>query len=226
MAVLLPGREALDPARAAWLVSLCCAVLLIEFDVSAGRTRPVQLVLMPMLLLLPPALVPLLMAAAHVLVRVPRIVAGRSTPQRAILALADPWFCVPPALLLAIVGLPGPLAVQGLVLLAALASQFLVDFGVSAVRLRVGLGVEVRPELVSFGWIYLVDRLLTPVGLLAAAAGRHEPLAVGRRARARGPARRLRAGAARPDRHRARAAAGHRGERGAPAVDRPATPPT
>jgi len=178
MAMLLPGREALDPAPAAWLVGLCCAVLLIEFDVSAGRTRPVQLVLMPMLLLLPPALVPLLMAAAHVLVRVPRIVSGRSTPQRAILALADPWFCVPPALLLATVGLPGPLAVQALVLLAALASQFLVDFGVSAVRLRVGLGVEVRPELVSFGWIYLVDTLLTPVGLLAAAAGRHEPLAV------------------------------------------------
>ena len=224
MAVLLPGREALDPARAAWLVGLCCAVLLIEFDVSAGRTRPVQLVLMPMLLLLPPALVPLLIAAAHVLVRVPRIVAGRSTPQRAILALADPWFCVPPALLLATVGLPGSASpCRRLVLLAALASQFLVDFGVSAVRLRVGPGRRgaARARRPSAGSTSST-RCSPRSALLAAAVGRHEPRRGGRRARARRPARRLRARAARPDRHRARAAPGDRGERGAPAVDRPA----
>src|SRR4051812_47259528 len=48
MAVALPRSAPLDVGLAAWLVALCCAVLLIEFDVSAGRTRPVQLVLLPM----------------------------------------------------------------------------------------------------------------------------------------------------------------------------------
>jgi diguanylate cyclase (GGDEF)-like protein/PAS domain S-box-containing protein len=178
MALFLPRTQALDPALAAWLVALCCATLLIEFDVSAGRTRPVQLVLLPMLLLLPPALVPLLVAAAHVLIRVPPMLAGRMPAQRAILVLADPWFCVPPALLLAVVGLPQAPALQALVLLAALASQFAADLVASALRLRIGLGVDVRPELTSFGWIYLVDALLTPVGLLAAAVGSEQPLAV------------------------------------------------
>ena len=178
MALLLPSREALDPVLAAWLVALCGAVLLIEFDVSAGRTRPVQLVLLPMLLLLPPALVPLLVALAHVVIRLPPMLAGRMPAQRVILVLADPWFCVPPALLLATVGLPAAPALQVLVILAALASQFAADFVASAVRLRVGLGVDVRPELTSFGWIYLVDALLTPVGVLAAAVGGEEPVAV------------------------------------------------
>src|SRR3954469_624969 len=117
MALLVPGREALDPPLAAWLFGVCCAVLLIDFDVSAARTRPVQLVLLPMLLLLPPALVPLLVAAAHVLIRVPSILVGRTPARRAVLALADPWFCLAPALLLATVGMPSEPVLQALVVL-------------------------------------------------------------------------------------------------------------
>jgi diguanylate cyclase (GGDEF)-like protein/PAS domain S-box-containing protein len=178
MAVALPRPQPLDVGLATWLVALCGAVLLIEFDVSAGRTRPVQLVFVPMLLLLPPALVPLLVAAAHVLIRVPSILVGRTPARRAVLALADPWFCIPPALLLATVGMPSEPVLQALVVIAALASQVAVDFVVSAARIRLGLGVEVRPELTSFAWIYLVDALLTPVGLLAGAVGREAPAAV------------------------------------------------
>jgi hypothetical protein len=63
MALGLGASAPLDVTLAAWLVVLLAAVLQIDFDVGEGRTRPVQLVLVPMLLLLPPALVPLLVVA-------------------------------------------------------------------------------------------------------------------------------------------------------------------
>ena len=47
-------------ATAACLVGLYFVLHQVEFDVGEGRTRPVQLALVPMLLLLPPAVVPLL----------------------------------------------------------------------------------------------------------------------------------------------------------------------
>ena len=133
MAFLLPRSAPLDLPLAAWLVGLCCVVLLIEFEVGAGRTRPVQLVLLPMLLLLPPALVPLLVAAAHVLVRVPGSWSGADAgpprhprarrlvvlrPARAAAGRRRHARRVP--------------ALQALVVLVALAAQFAVDFVVSA----------------------------------------------------------------------------------------------
>ena len=74
---------------------------------SARAARgPVQLVLVPMLLLLPPALVP----AAHRRGARPRalpgIAARRERRTRLLPALADAWFSVAPALVLAIFGLP------------------------------------------------------------------------------------------------------------------------
>ena len=79
------------------------------------------------------------------------------------------------------------------------------------------LGIEVRAELASFGWVYLVDVLLTPVGLLAAAVGPGVRVAVA----AVLPLAALLSVFARerrgPDRERARAAPDGRGERGSPA---------
>ena len=100
--------------------------------------------------------------------------------------------CSPPS------GCPGPSPCRRLVLLAALASQFLVDFGVSAVRLRVGLGVEVRPELVVLRLDLPRRRAAHP----GRRCSRPRPAATSRVAvaavlRARGAARRLRARAAR-----------------------------
>ena len=61
---------------------------------------------------------------------------------------------------------------------AALAAQIAIDFVLTAVRLRVGMGMPVRPELPAMGWVYLVDVLLTPIGVLAAVAGRGSLAAV------------------------------------------------
>ena len=172
MAVALP-TEGLSVPVAAWFVALCFVLLQIEFEVGEGRTRPVQLALVPMLVLVPPPLVPCLVAVAHVLARLAESAAARRPLDRLSSTLADGWFTVGPALVLVLVGSPGGFWAGAGVVLLALAAQVGFDFGAAAIRLRIGLGLPMRDQLAPFAWVYFVDVLLTPVGLLAAAAAHH-----------------------------------------------------
>jgi diguanylate cyclase (GGDEF)-like protein/PAS domain S-box-containing protein len=172
MALALP-MEGPSVAVAAWLVGLCFVLLQIEFEVGEGRTRPVQLVLVPMFVLLPPALVPGLVALALVLARLPESVRTRRPLDRLSSTLADGWFALGPALVLVLADSHGGLWSGAGVVLLALLAQLGFDFAAAAVRLRVGLRLPLRDQLVPFGWVYLVDVLLTPVGLLAAVAAHH-----------------------------------------------------
>ena len=177
MAWFLPA-EPVSAATAAWLVALFCVLHHVAFDVGEGRTRPIQLVLIPMLLLLPPAAVPLVVAAALIVAHLPAVAARREPGASLSLALADGWFALAPALVLAFTGIPeDPWTAAGVVALAV-AAQLAVDFVTAALRLRIGLGLRVREELAGFGWVYAVDILLTPIAALAAVAGRDAPLTV------------------------------------------------
>jgi diguanylate cyclase (GGDEF)-like protein/PAS domain S-box-containing protein len=172
MALALP-MEGLSVAVAAWLVGLYSVLMQIEFEVGEGRTRPVQLVLVPMFVLLPPALVPCLVALAHVLARLPESVKTRRPLAGLSSTLADAWFSLGPAVVLVLVDPHGGVWSGAAVVLLALIAQLTFDFTAAAIRLRVGLRLPLRDQLVPFGWVYLVDMLLTPVGLLAAVAGHH-----------------------------------------------------
>jgi diguanylate cyclase (GGDEF)-like protein/PAS domain S-box-containing protein len=174
MAASLPHGP-LPIVSAAWLLGLCFVLQQVEFDVGEGRTRPVQLALIPMLLMLPPPLVPLLVVTSHLLARLPAIAAGRGAADTLVASVADAWYCVTPALVLALIGLPSDALAASGVLALALTAQIGTDFTVAAARLRIGLGLDVREQLKGFAWVYLVDVLLTPVALLAAAEGLHAP---------------------------------------------------
>ena len=68
--LLLPGATSgFDPAVAGVLVAVYVLLAGIEFPVGAGNVVPTQLVLVPMLVLLPPASVPLLVAAGLLLAK-------------------------------------------------------------------------------------------------------------------------------------------------------------
>ena len=68
--LLVPGAAVgFDVGVAVALVALYTLVSRVEFPVGAGYVVPTQLVLVPMLVLLPPATVPLLVAAGLVLAR-------------------------------------------------------------------------------------------------------------------------------------------------------------
>jgi len=161
-----PGVNALS-------LGLICALLVrIKFEVGEGHTNPLVLGFVPMLLLLPPATVPLVFAAAQLAARLPDVVRGRVAARRMILMLGDSWFAVAPALVVAALG-AHPAA---LVIALAVTAQMAADAAISSLRFYASVGVI--PPWRDYVWVYGVDVLLTPVALLAAVTAQDEPFAV------------------------------------------------
>src|SRR3954469_21476292 len=107
--LLLPGATGgFDPALAAVLVGLYVVLARIEFPVGAGNMLPTQLVLVPMLVLLPPALVPPLVAAGLLLARLLDWVRGRGSFDRLLFSVPDAWHALGPVAVLLAAGVAKP----------------------------------------------------------------------------------------------------------------------
>jgi HD-GYP domain-containing protein (c-di-GMP phosphodiesterase class II) len=178
LAVLVPAERDFDLPLAATLVATYVLLARVHFPIGYGFTIPTQLVLVPMLFLVPLGAVPLLVAAGMVLGGVPEYVSGDRHPTRALAAIGDSWHAVGPVAVLAAGGVTAPELGDWPLLLAALAAQVLTDNGVASLRDWAGLGVSLKLQPQLFGWVTLVDVLLSPVGLLAAMAAVSEPYAV------------------------------------------------
>jgi signal transduction histidine kinase len=153
------------------LFTLSLAVMSrIRFEIGAGYTIPTQLVFVPMLFALPARTVPLLVAAGLLLGDLPDYVTGRRHPLRAMQQLGDSWYAVGPAFLLAATGSEDPAWSDWPIYVGALAAQLSLDFVAGAARERLRRGVGLRTQLNLHGWVWLIDALLSPVGLLAAFA--------------------------------------------------------
>ena len=219
MAIFLP-HEGAGLVTAAWLAVICAVLVRIEFEVGEGRTHPLQLAFVPMLLLLPPGAIPLVVLCAHLAAMIAKVVRQRLPARRLLLSVADSSFSLAPALVIVVAGRPDGVWSAAALCTAAIGALMLSDLAISSLRMRVGLGIDPRAELRGFAWVYLVDVCLAPVGFLAALAGRAHPAVARRRPAAGRPARDLRPRTARAHRERARApAAGPGGPRPA-AVDR------
>jgi HD-GYP domain-containing protein (c-di-GMP phosphodiesterase class II) len=142
----------------------------IRFDVGAGYTVPTQLALVPMLLLLPPASVPLLVLGGNLLSELPDYVRGRRHPQRALVAFGNSWHAVGPALVLMAAGQPSLDIANWPVYLAALVAQFVFDLAATMAREAYEYGISPRSQLADAAWIWAVDGLLSPIALVAAVA--------------------------------------------------------
>jgi putative nucleotidyltransferase with HDIG domain len=178
LAVLLPAERPFDAPLAITLVATYALMARVHFPVGYGFTIPTQLILVPMLFLEPLGSVPLLVAAGMVLGGLPEYLRGDRHPSRALAAIGDSWHSVGPVVVLSAAGVTAPHLSEWPILLVALAAQVLVDNGVAALRDRAGLGVSLKLQTQLFGWVTLVDVLLSPVGLLVAMAAVSEPYAV------------------------------------------------
>jgi HD-GYP domain-containing protein (c-di-GMP phosphodiesterase class II) len=161
------------------LYTVLCGVLSrVTYEIGLGYAVPVQLVLVPMLFVLPLGWVPLCVAAGYLL-RDPRgLITGKLTPSRAALRLISSWHALGPALVLALALKPTdrvPRWSDWPIYVAALAAQFLIDAAVTGVRER-GLRIPHTP-LRTVAFSYAVDTGLAPIGLLVAfPAVRHPAL--------------------------------------------------
>ena len=181
LALLAPSERALSP-----LGALGADRRLRDRPAGPVRRRrrlhgPSQLVLMPMLLLAPPALVPLLVAAGLLVGRLPRYLRREVHPDaRSPSCSPTPGTRSAPAV---VIGLLAParrsVSSDWPVLALALAAQVVFDAGFGRpARLARARASRRSLQLRLLGWIFAVDVALAPVGVLAGVAAERQPLAV------------------------------------------------
>jgi putative nucleotidyltransferase with HDIG domain len=177
---LLAVAESPFPTHLGVIPVLIAAYVLagrVQFEVGTGVVVPTQLVLVPMLFVLPPAWAPISVAVALVIDHLIDVVRGRAPLARTAQTVANGWHSVGPALVLVLAGSDTVSVSQWPLYVAALLAQFAFDFAAMAARDWLVLGVPPRAELAFLPTIYLVDSALAPVGLLAAIAAEENPYA-------------------------------------------------
>jgi hypothetical protein len=124
---------------------------------------------------MPVALVPIAVAAAMALARLPEIITGDTRASRLGQSFGNAWFAIGPAFVFAIARV-APTRASPALLAGALAAQFVVDFGVSGLRFALGRGATLAAQL-GDSWVYVVDAGLSGIGLLVANELHSAPLA-------------------------------------------------
>ena len=176
-AIAEPARELSVPVLLAFGVAYFL-VEGIQFSSGAGWAVPTQLMLVPMLLLLPTRLVPLVVATAMVASSLRDTARDGIAPERALLAVADAWFALSPAVVIVAFGAQVPELSHWPAYVAALAAQLVVNSAVFAARSAMGgVAAPVRELMHDMRIAHRVDILLSPIGFLAALAATSTPLA-------------------------------------------------
>jgi HD-GYP domain-containing protein (c-di-GMP phosphodiesterase class II) len=150
----------------------------VEFEVGIGSAIPTQLVFVPMLFLLPPAMVPLCVGIGLLFGNAATYLRRQEHPERALVVIASSWHAFGAALVVALAGEPEASWSVWPVLLAAVSAQFAFDFAGSAARAWFAFGISPTAHIRLMIWVYGVDLALTPVALLTAMVSSDEPLAL------------------------------------------------
>jgi putative nucleotidyltransferase with HDIG domain len=170
MALAFASPRSLDLPTLAILVVAYVAASRAKFDIADGYAVPTELVLVPMLFLLPTPLVPLVVALSWVLGRLIDAAVGHASVWRSLHAVADCWHAAGPALVLCAAGAQTFGWSDWPVYLAALAAQLAFDFGTSAGRAWLIDGTPPWTALPLVAPVYALDAALAPVGAFAAFA--------------------------------------------------------
>ncbi len=179
MLLLVGGVAGLRPQVAVLLVAVYAVVGRIEFPVGAGFVVPTQLILVPMLLLLPPAIVPAAVAVGLVSGTAAECALGRVPPRRILSAVPDAWHAIGPAIVLLVAGSPRIGLHQLPLLAAAFAAGCVVDLAGSTVRMRLaGVVPDLKLQMRVIGLVWAVDASLAPLGFLAATTARQGFVAI------------------------------------------------
>jgi len=178
-ALFIPSSRTPSVLAAVLLVGAYALAYRLEFELSTGSAVPTQLVLVPMLFVLPLGVVPLTVSGAIVVACAWDVARGFMHPERVLLQLgSNAWHAVGPVLVLGFAGEGAPQLAHWPLYAAALAAQFAFDFIAPSVREWFVLGVRPRMHLHQMGWVYLIDACLAPVGLAIAFVAVESPVAV------------------------------------------------
>lgn len=172
-----PGARTLSLLDAALWSGAIAVVSVVRFDLGLVATSPVQLVLVPMWLAVPPGWLPLLLGAGYVLGAViERTLLHRELPwSRVLLTFSDGWSMVLPAVVLAFT-LPEPELSAAPILLGVLAAQIVGEVASATLRTWNGSRFTLPAAPRTIAWSAAVDAALAPVGLLVAIVAESDPL--------------------------------------------------
>jgi diguanylate cyclase (GGDEF)-like protein len=179
LAVVGFHTQNIDLSWALVLVALYALVAgAVRFPIGAGYLVPTYVILVPMLLLLPPATVPLLAAAAWVLASLGRLAARRGRPEHVLFAVPNAWHALGPAVVLLVAGTHHAEPTTAGIYLLAFLSGCLIDLVISTLRESAALRVAPRVQLRVATQVWLIDACIAPLGLLLALGARHDHPAV------------------------------------------------
>jgi diguanylate cyclase (GGDEF)-like protein len=171
MALLVPYSRPVEPLLAAALIVSLALASRVHLHLGAGFAVPTQLVLVPMLFLLPPEVVP----ACVGLGLAAGALAAREHPERMVTGLADAWYAVGAALVVMAADSPPAELEHWAIPLVALLAQCGIDGLSGTVREWLGRGIAPAVQVHVILTVYAIDACLTPVGFLVAmAAAGHE----------------------------------------------------
>jgi HD-GYP domain-containing protein (c-di-GMP phosphodiesterase class II) len=170
MAVFMGSPRALETTPLLVLVLAYVLACQAKFDIADGYTVPTELVLVPMLFLLPTPVVPLVVSLSWALAKLVDCLAGRTSVHRIFHVFGDCWHAVGPALVIIAFGAQAFSWDHWPVYLLALFAQFGFDFAATAVRARLIDGIPPAAVLRMIAPVYGLDAALAPMGLLTAFA--------------------------------------------------------
>jgi putative nucleotidyltransferase with HDIG domain len=170
MALFLSSPRALDGTTLVLLVIAYVVACRARFDIADGYTVPTELVLVPMLFLLPTPAVPLVVSLSWALGRLTDHFAGVITIRRAFHVFADCWHAIGPALVIVVAGAQTFSWGNWPVYLLALLAQFAFDFVAASGRAWLIDGTPPLAVGKMIGPVYALDAALAPIGLVVAIA--------------------------------------------------------
>ncbi len=168
--LLVASSAGVDLGDAALFVLLMAVMGRLKFETGAGSLVPTQLAFVPMLFVLPPAVAPAIVAVGFVVGSLPDVARRRQHPHWLVSAPGDAMFAVGPALVFVLFDVQAPALADWPIYALALVAQFGGDLASSIAREWIGRGVAPRLQLGVLREVWLVDLLLSPIGLLAALA--------------------------------------------------------
>jgi HD-GYP domain-containing protein (c-di-GMP phosphodiesterase class II) len=178
MALLVPSDRHPGWIAVLLLVGAYAAAFRLDFEIGTGSAIPTELILVPMLFVLPVGMVPLAVAAGIVLGSLEECVRGSLRLGRIPMRLMIAWHAVGPALVFAIAGERAPSLSDWPPYVVALLAQFALDTLWAAGREWLALGVRPQVQLRAMVWVYSIDAGLAPVGLAVAFASQSSPYGV------------------------------------------------
>jgi HD-GYP domain-containing protein (c-di-GMP phosphodiesterase class II) len=174
LALLGHVRERPDWWRYAAFIGAYALVSSIRVEVGSGLALPTEIVLVPMLFLLPAAHVPLVVGAGLVAAALPDVARGTMSGARAAVLPASALFAFGPALVFLAAHEPRADWHGALILVLALLAQFAFDFAASCGLEWLALGVRPADLVGPFAWTIAFDALLAPLAFGMTVAERVE----------------------------------------------------